>query len=92
MTSSPSRQSGPHQVSALPGGVQKGPRILTLPVHFSFPSATGAAKIVTVPFGELVPAPQLESKSEDGVSDYCHFSDGEEEDELEGRVAEVPPK
>ena len=42
-----------------------------------------------MPFGELVPAPQLESKSEDGVSDYCHFSDGEEEDELELELEDV---
>ena len=57
------------------------------------PPATGAAKIVTVPFGALAPAPQPDSKSEtdeeegeekdDGVSDHCHFSDGEEEDEVE---------
>ena len=47
-----------------------------------------AAKITTVPFEELVPAPQPASESEtdeagDGVSDHCHFSDGEEEDEVE---------
>ena len=72
----------------------KGSKVTDTSSPFQFsPSATGAAKIVTVPFGALAPAPQPDSKSEtdeeegeekdDGVSDYCHFSDGEEEDEVE---------
>jgi len=53
------------------------------------PRATGAAKIATVPFEELVPTPQLDPKSEtDEDEGHCHFSDGVEEDEEEPEPAE----